>query len=114
MLTYSFTDTEGLSLYEYIYKCIKEDIITGKLTANEKLPSKRVFAKNHGISTVTVENAYGQLMAEGYIYSEPKKGFFVSPIENITTSYIVSVLNIFTSSLCLPLKKGFFLKNPFI
>ena len=63
MLTYSFTDTEGLSLYEYIYKCIKEDIITGKLTANEKLPSKRVFAKNHGISTVTVENAYGQLMA---------------------------------------------------
>lgn len=82
MLTYSFTDTEGLSLYEYIYKCIKEDIIAGKLTANEKLPSKRVFAKNHGISTVTVENAYGQLMAEGYIYSEPKKGFFVSPIEN--------------------------------
>lgn len=82
MLTYSFTDTEGLSLYEYIYKCIKEDIIAGKLTANEKLPSKRVFAKNHGISTVTVENAYGQLMAEGYIYSKPKKGFFVSPIEN--------------------------------
>ena len=35
MLTYSFTDTEGLSLYEYIYKCIKEDIITGELTANE-------------------------------------------------------------------------------
>ena len=89
MLTYSFTDTEGLSLYEYIYKCIKEDIITGKLTANEKLPSKRVFAKNHGISTVTVENAYGQLMAEGYIYSEPKKGFFVSPIENYIEDTII-------------------------
>lgn len=81
MLTYSITDTKGLSLYEYIYQCIRDDIVDGKLDANEKLPSKRAFAKNHGISTVTVENAYGQLMAEGYIYSMPKKGFFVSAIE---------------------------------
>lgn len=81
MLTYSITDTKGLSLYEYIYQCIRDDIVDGKLAANEKLPSKRAFAKNHGISTVTVENAYGQLMAEGYIYSMPKKGFFVSAIE---------------------------------
>lgn len=81
MLTYSLTDTDGLSLYEYIYRCIRDDIIEGKLAPNEKLPSKRTFAKNHDISTVTVENAYGQLMAEGYIYSLPKKGFFVSHIE---------------------------------
>lgn len=46
----------------------------------EKLPSKRSFAKNLNISTITVENAYAQLMAEGYIYSLPKKGYFVADI----------------------------------
>ncbi len=82
MLTYSFNNRNGKSLYEYLYTCIKEDIISGKLTPDTKLPSKRDFAKNHGISVVTVENAYGQLLAEGYIYSLPKKGFYVSEINN--------------------------------
>ena len=71
MLTYSFNNRNGRSLYEYLYTCIKEDILSGKLSPDAKLPSKRDFAKNHGISVVTVENAYGQLLAEGYIYSLP-------------------------------------------
>ncbi len=82
MLTYSFNDRNGRSLYEYLYTCIKEDIISGKLLPDTKLPSKRDFARNHGISVVTVENAYGQLLAEGYVYSLPKKGFYVSDINN--------------------------------
>ena len=89
MLTYSFDKRGGQSLYEYLYNCMKTDIINGVLSPNEKLPSKRAFASNHGISIVTVENTYGQLMAEGYIYSKPKSGFFVSPIQ----SQIVSVNN---------------------
>lgn len=80
MLTYSFNDRGDLNLYEYLYTCIKNDIISGVLAPHEKLPSKRAFAANNGISTITVENSYGQLMAEGYIYSKPKSGFFVSPI----------------------------------
>lgn len=82
MLTYSFNNRNGRSLYEYLYTCIKEDIISGKLSPDSKLPSKRDFARNHGISVVTVENSYGQLLAEGYIYSLPKKGFYVSNINN--------------------------------
>ena len=35
-----------------------------KLRAGEKLPSKRSFAKNLGVSTITVESAYAQLVAE--------------------------------------------------
>lgn len=81
MLTYSFTDLGSDSLYEHLYKCIKQDILQGILCANEKLPSKRTFAKNLGISTITVENAYAQLIAEGYIYSVPKKGFYVTDIQ---------------------------------
>lgn len=80
MLTYSFSNAGGDSLYEYLYKCIKKDISDGTLTPNTKLPSKRALAKNLNISTITVENAYGQLMAEGYIYSRPKRGYFVSDI----------------------------------
>lgn len=80
MLTYSFTNIGSDSLYEHLYKCIKSDILNGILSTGEKLPSKRTFAKNLNISTITVENAYAQLIAEGYIYSLPKKGYFVSDI----------------------------------
>lgn len=81
MLTYSFEHAHGESMYEYLYRCIKEDILCGKLCAHEKLPSKRSFSKNLGVSNTTVENAYGQLVTEGYIYALPKRGFFVFPLE---------------------------------
>lgn len=80
MLTYSLDNKAKGSIYEYLYACIRDDIISGRLAPGFKLPSKRTFAKNHGISVITVENAYAQLSAEGYIYSIPKKGFYVSEI----------------------------------
>ena len=86
MLTYSFTDIGSDSLYMHLYKCIKIDILEGKLCSGTKLPSKRSFAKNLALSNITVENAYAQLQAEGYIYSLPRKGFFVSDISNIEKS----------------------------
>ena len=84
MLTYSFADIGSDSLYEHLYKCIKSDIITGILKPGEKMPSKRSFAKNLGISVITVENAFEQLISEGYLYSIAKKGFFVSDLNNLT------------------------------
>lgn len=83
MLTYNFTNIGSDSLYEYLYKCIKNDILQGTLKAGEKLPSKRTFAKNLGISVITVENAYEQLIAEGYIYSIPKRGFYVTDFKQV-------------------------------
>lgn len=80
MLTYSFENRGSQSLYEYLYKRIRDDIVGGKLKSGDKLPSKRAFAKHLDISTITVENAYAQLMAEGYIYSQPKSGYYVSSI----------------------------------
>ena len=81
MLTYSFADLQGESMYAHLYKCIKKDITNGVLHAEEKLPSKRMLAKNLGISLITVENAYAQLVVEGYIYSQPKRGYYVARIE---------------------------------
>ena len=82
MLTYNFENIGSDTLYEYLYKCIKNDIIQGKIKSGEKLPSKRALAKNLAISVITVENAYGQLAAEGYIYSVPKSGFYVADLRD--------------------------------
>ena len=83
MITYSFTDIGSDSLYIHLYKCIKNDILQDILHAGEKLPSKRSLAKNLNISVITIENAYAQLIAEGYVYSIPKKGFFVADIKSL-------------------------------
>ena len=64
MLTYNFDGIKG-PLYKYLYECIKNDIKCGNLKQNEKMPSKRNLAKNLGISIVTVDNDYEQLMGEG-------------------------------------------------
>lgn len=80
MLTYSLNKNSSTSMYEYLYRCIKNDIVTCKIQQHSKLPSKRSLAKNLGISIITVENAYAQLMVEGYIYSKPKIGYFAAPM----------------------------------
>ena len=82
MLTYSFEDRGAQTLYEYLYTKIRADILDGTLKAGEALPSKRAFAKNLNISTITVENTYAQLQTEGYIYSRPRRGFFVSDLSD--------------------------------
>ena len=81
MLTYSFEHINEQSMYEHLYRCIKEDILQKKLRSGEKLPSKRTFAKNLGVSTITVESAYAQLVAEGYLYTQPKRGYYVCELE---------------------------------
>ena len=77
MFTVDFDKRGSLSLCEYLYRSVKEQILQGNLKANEKLPSKRNLAEHLGISVITVQNAYAQLISEGYIYSLEKKGFFV-------------------------------------
>ena len=81
MLTYPMEERGDLPLYEYLYRRIREDILSGKLTAGERLPSKRALAEHLQLSVITVEGAYAQLEAEGYLYTLPKRGFFVSQVD---------------------------------
>ena len=81
MLTYELNKRPGVPLYEDLYRCIRKDILSGHLCAGEKLPSKRALAENLEVSKITVENAYNQLMAEGYIRSEEKVGYFVESVD---------------------------------
>ena len=80
MLTYELKKAPGVPLYEALYRCIRGDILSGKLSAGEKLPSKRALAAHLEVSKVTVEGAYAQLLAEGYLRSEEKVGYFVETI----------------------------------
>lgn len=68
-------------LYEKIYEYIKNEIVDGKISRGEKLPSTRLLANNLSVSRSTVELAYDQLLAEGYIEAEPYRGYFVCDIE---------------------------------
>ena len=81
MLTYDLSQVPKGALYEHLYKYIRNDIKNGVLKAGEKLPSKRTLAKNLGVSTITVESAYAQLMSEGYVYSLPKRGYYIAKID---------------------------------
>lgn len=77
MLTYELKKSAGVPLYEALYRYIRADILAGRLSAGEHLPSKRALAAHLEVSKITVESAYAQLLAEGYIRSVEKVGFFV-------------------------------------
>lgn len=80
MLTYELKKAPGVPLYEALYRCIRGDILSGALAPGDRLPSKRALAEHLEISKVTVEGAYDQLLAEGYIRSREKVGYFVEPV----------------------------------
>ena len=84
MLTYELKKAPGIPLYESLYRCIREDILSGRLPAGEKLPSKRALAAHLEVSIITVETAYSQLAAEGYLCSKEKVGYFVETVQTHT------------------------------
>ncbi len=69
-------------LYEQIYETVKNDILSGSIRAGEKLPSLRMLSKDLGVSLTTVEQAYNQLIVEGYIKARPQSGFFAAEIRS--------------------------------
>ena len=91
MLTYELKKSPGVPLYEALYRCIRADILSGKLAPDTKLPSKRALAEHLEVSKITVETAYGQLLEEGYIRSQQKVGYFVEPILQKTPAPVAPV-----------------------
>lgn len=76
--------TGGDCLYQQIYAHIKKEITEGKLLTGERLPSARSLAEYLQVSRCTVDYAYGQLQAEGYIEAKACKGYFVCEVEEMT------------------------------
>lgn len=80
MITCDFSVRGSTGLCEYLTNVIRNQIKIDILHANEKLPSKRTLAEHLGVSVITVANAYSELIAEGYVYSLEKRGFFVTDL----------------------------------
>ena len=70
-------DLSGGKLCDTLPAALRADILSGTLAPGTKLPSKRRLAEHHGISVNTVQNAYEQLIAEGYIEARERSGYFV-------------------------------------
>lgn len=71
-------NTTNQPIYEQIYAQIKAQIIAGKLSPGEALPSIRALAKDLRISVITTKRAYDELEAEGFLYTVAGKGCFVA------------------------------------
>ena len=83
MLSYDMDERGNASRYDYLYRCIRHDIAHGNILPDEKLPSKRALARNLGVSVITVETAYAQLIAEGYVRAEERRGYFACELSPV-------------------------------
>ena len=70
-------EDRSMPLYQALYLQLRQEIQSGALAYGKKLPSKRKLSEQLGISVNTVDSAYCQLEAEGFIQSSPRRGFFV-------------------------------------
>ena len=80
MLTYDLRSRGTSSLYEFLYQSIREDIARGRIPCGTKLPSKRNLAQHLDIGVATVTAAYDQLITEGFVRAEQRRGYFVEDV----------------------------------
>ncbi len=66
------------SAYIQLYQQLRDDIVKGAYPHGTKLPSKRLLAKESGVSVITIEHAYAILCDEGYVEARQRSGFFVT------------------------------------
>lgn len=84
LLTTLWLDPQGkLPMYRQLITLIKEAMQEGDLVSGQKLPSIRSLAKALGVSRITVEIAYSQLLEEGFLISKPKQGYYAADLRDI-------------------------------
>ncbi len=88
MLTIALDGNKKEPLYEQIYIYIREEIRAGNLKCGSKLPSCRSLATHLSVSRNTVDMAYAQLLSEGYIENMPRRGYFISKIEELANLHM--------------------------
>lgn len=79
--------------YLEIYNLIKSQIIHKELKAGQKIPSVRKASGIYNVSITTVQNAYFELCADGYIISQNKSGYYVTNIADTTAENIIETEN---------------------
>ncbi len=74
-----------LPLYQQIETFIRQNILSGSLAPDTRLPSTRELARDLGVNRITVENAYSMLEADGLVMLRPSSGTYVLPPSDVPT-----------------------------
>lgn len=82
MLNLNYRDSRPI--YEQLRDGYRELLISGAILPGERLPSVRELATQLAINPNTIQRAYRELEAEGYIYSIPGKGAFAAPKSDVS------------------------------
>ena len=72
------SNSSGKPIYEQIAAQVKEQILSGALSAGDALPSMRLLARELRISVITTKRAYEELERDGFLENVPGKGCFVA------------------------------------
>ncbi|MGI5970356.1 MAG: GntR family transcriptional regulator [Oscillospiraceae bacterium] len=81
MISLNYRDSRPI--YEQIRDELRKLALSGGLNPGDKLPSVRELASSLSINPNTIQRAYRELEAEGYIYSVAGKGSFVAPLSAV-------------------------------
>ncbi|MBO9476448.1 PLP-dependent aminotransferase family protein [Shimia sp. R11_0] len=79
-------DSQG-TLQAQIQQLIAEGILSGRFRRGEKLPSSRKLASHLGVSRITVTLAYTELLANDYLTSRGRSGYYVSENAPVPPSF---------------------------
>ena len=80
MVTINYKD--GRPFYEQVKDDLRRLVVSGALQPGDKLPSVRELAGQLAINPNTIQRAYRELEAEGYIVSVPGRGSFAAARED--------------------------------
>jgi len=75
-----------IPVYEQIKQHIKVSILSGRISADEKITSVREMSRMLQVNQNTIVKAYYQLEQEGFVYSQPGRGYFVKAVKNSGTN----------------------------
>src|SRR5699024_6236135 len=69
----------GEPIYQQLRRALEHELASGSLNPRLPLPSSRQLAAELGVSRNTVNTAYQELLAQGFIASRPRSGLFLNP-----------------------------------
>ncbi|MBQ6540079.1 MAG: GntR family transcriptional regulator [Oscillospiraceae bacterium] len=93
MINLNYRDSRPI--YEQLRDGYRELLISGAIMPGERLPSVRELATQLAINPNTIQRAYRELEAEGYIYSVPGKGAFAANRNDVSEQRKAALLEKF-------------------
>ena len=82
--------SSGKFFYQQFADILRKAIQSGQYKSGEPIPSERILSKEHNINRITLRRGIAQLIREGFLYSVPGTGTFVSDEEGLQKAHAFS------------------------